>query len=159
MTRREAENRRIDKARPALACALEAAEWPAVALDVREGMSLEGIARGLRDSDAGESWAHYAVTAVADGCKVSELEAPEPIHLEFSPWRHGGWYVDNVRYPSGAVGCVTRQMLNPKTGKADGKWRIACDSREGDYTYKNREAAARAERGLIAAGILGEEAR
>src|SRR5580700_4881304 len=26
----------------------------------------------------------------------------------YSPWRHGGWYVDNVRYPSGAVGCVSR---------------------------------------------------
>jgi hypothetical protein len=26
----------------------------------------------------------------------------------YSPWRHGGWYVNEVRYPSGAVGCVSR---------------------------------------------------
>lgn len=73
----------------------------------------------------------------------------------YSRWRHGGWYVDNVRYPSGAVGCVTRQMVNPATGKPDGKWRIACDSREGDYTYRTRDEAAAAERDLIAEGVLG----
>jgi hypothetical protein len=68
---------------------------------------------------------------------------------EYSPWRHGGWYVDNVRYPSGAVGCVSRNF-------PDHKWRIACDPRPGsfaggpnDHTYPSREAAARAERDLI----------
>lgn len=25
----------------------------------------------------------------------------------YSSWRHGGWYVHNVRYPSGACGCVS----------------------------------------------------
>ena len=70
---------------------------------------------------------------------------------QYEPWRHGGWYVVNVRYPSGAVGCVTRNMLNPATGKADRKWRIACDDRSTDYTYPNRDAAARAERHLAAA--------
>lgn len=66
----------------------------------------------------------------------------------YEKWRHGGWYVTNVRYPSGAVGCVTRNY-------ADKKWRIACDPREGsypggpnDHTYPNRDAAARAEREL-----------
>lgn len=73
----------------------------------------------------------------------------------YSPWRHGGWYVDNVRYPSGAVGCVSRNY-------ADRKWRIVCDDRgypggPVDYTYANRDAAARAERELIAAGLLGKE--
>jgi hypothetical protein len=68
--------------------------------------------------------------------------------FEYSPWRHGGWYVHNVRYPSGAVGCVSRNF-------EDRKWRIACDSRDGDFTYPSRNAAARAERDLIAAGVLG----
>jgi hypothetical protein len=65
---------------------------------------------------------------------------------EYSKWRYGGWYVDNVRYPSGAVGCVSRNF-------ADRKWRIACDGREGsfpggpnDHTYPSRDAAARAEK-------------
>jgi hypothetical protein len=37
----------------------------------------------------------------------------------FSPWRHGGWYVDNVRYPTGGCGCVSRNY-------PDRKWRIVC---------------------------------
>lgn len=57
---------------------------------------------------------------------------------QYSPWRHGGWYVDNVHYPSGAVGCVSRNF-------PDRKWRIACDDRDSDHTYPNRDAAARAE--------------
>jgi hypothetical protein len=142
------QGKRIDKERPALAIALEAAEWPAVALDVRAGLSLRAIARGLRELGEGDSWAHYAVSALADGGRVSGLERPEPVHLEYEPWRHGGWYVLNVRHPSGAVGCVSRNY-------EDRKWRIVCDEREGDCTYPSREAAARAERGLIAAGLLG----
>lgn len=68
---------------------------------------------------------------------------------EYSPWRHGGWYVDNVRYPSGAVGCVSRNY-------PDKKWRIVCDERiqtngETIYTYPNRDAAARAEQALAVA--------
>ncbi len=59
----------------------------------------------------------------------------------FSPWRHGGWYVDNVRYPSGAVGCVSRNY-------ADGKWRIVCES--SGTPFPSRDAAARAERVLAA---------
>jgi hypothetical protein len=60
---------------------------------------------------------------------------------EFSPWRHGGWYVDNIRYPSGAVGCVSRTY-------PDGRWRIVCDERTGDRTYPSRVGAAQAERYL-----------
>lgn len=73
-----------------------------------------------------------------------------PSEFSYSPWRHGGgWYVNNVRYPSGAVGCVFRN-------RSDGLWRIACDSRglEKDFTYKSRNEAAAAERDLIAAGVL-----
>ena len=69
----------------------------------------------------------------------------------YSPWRHGGWYVLTVRYPSGAVGCVSRNY-------PDGKWRIVCDERRlgvalgqpGDFTFPSRDAAADAEAALIA---------
>lgn len=67
----------------------------------------------------------------------------------YSRWRHGGWYVDNVRYPDGSCGCVSRNF-------DDKRWRIVCDSRRtdigkpGDFTYPNRDAAARAERDLVA---------
>ncbi|MER7331709.1 MULTISPECIES: hypothetical protein [unclassified Micromonospora] len=69
----------------------------------------------------------------------------------YSPWRHGGWYVTNVRYPSGASGCVSRNY-------PDRKWRIVCDSRpfEQAPTFPNRDAAARAERDLIRAAAEPE---
>lgn len=68
---------------------------------------------------------------------------------QFSRWRHGGWYVNNVTYPSGACGCVSNNY-------PDKKWRIACDDRRsvlgdsGDFTFKTRDAAGRAERELVA---------
>lgn len=63
-----------------------------------------------------------------------------PTKFSYTPWRHGGWYVHDVRYPSGAVGCVSRNYH-------DRKWRIACDPRgfENGPTFKNRDEAARAE--------------
>ena len=66
--------------------------------------------------------------------------AAPPQSFAYSRWRHGGWYVHNVRYPSGAVGCVSRNY-------ADRKWRIACDPRpfEQQPTFKCRDDAARAE--------------
>lgn len=72
----------------------------------------------------------------------------------YTRWRHGGWYVRNTIYPGGSSGCVSRNY-------EDGKWRIVCDSRrknlheEGDFTYPTRDAAARAERDLVAQGIIG----
>jgi hypothetical protein len=57
---------------------------------------------------------------------------------EYERWRHGGWYVTNVTYPSGAVGCVSNNY-------PDRKWRIACGRPESE-TYPSRDAAARAER-------------
>jgi hypothetical protein len=72
--------------------------------------------------------------------KMSETEAAlSAFEPEFAPWRHGGWYVTNVHYPSGAVGCVSRNY-------PDGKWRIACDHPH-DETFPTRDAAARAEYG------------
>lgn len=80
-----------------------------------------------------------------------ETPAPAPAPVDnwtpqYSRWRHGGWYVDNVRYPSGAVGCVSRNY-------PDRKWRIVCDRRPFDEapTFASRDAAARAERDLARA--------
>jgi hypothetical protein len=58
----------------------------------------------------------------------------------YSAWRHGGWYVHEVRYPSGACGCVSRNY-------PDKKWRIACDPRpfEQQPTFNSRDEAAAAE--------------
>ena len=63
-----------------------------------------------------------------------------PNRFLFSRWRHGGWYVDNVRYADGACGCVSRNYT-------DGKWRVVCDPRPFDQrpTYSSRNAAALAE--------------
>lgn len=72
----------------------------------------------------------------------------------YSRWRHGGWYVHSVRYPSGACGCVSRNY-------PDRKWRIVCDPRrstiggEGDFTFKDRDSAARAEYELALSMFAG----
>jgi len=66
----------------------------------------------------------------------------------FSRWRHRGWFVDNLQYPSGAVGCVSNNY-------PDRKWRIVCDPRpfEERPTFKTRREAAYAERELIASQV------
>jgi hypothetical protein len=95
-------------------------------------------------------------TALPD---VAEQPTRQSWQATYEPWRHGGWYVTNVRYPSGAVGCVSRNY-------GDRKWRIACDPRDGsfpggpnDHTYPSREAAARAERDIAAARCRFETTR
>lgn len=74
---------------------------------------------------------------------VAKLGAPLPTFEqcaawvpEYSKWRHGGWYVTNVRYPGGATGCVSNNY-------ADRKWRIVCG--EIHVPFPSRDAAARAE--------------
>lgn len=75
---------------------------------------------------------------------TAPLHSPPPgWQPAYSRWRHGGWYVHNVRYPGGACGCVSRNY-------ADRRWRIVCDPRnQGDLkthvTFPSRDAAARAE--------------
>ena len=62
----------------------------------------------------------------------------------YERWRHGGWYVTNVQWPSGAAGCVSQNY-------ADGKWRIVCDPRPFATapTFSSRDEAAYAERDLV----------
>jgi len=80
---------------------------------------------------------------------VSEPASPE-WRPEYSRWRHGGWHVDNIRYPTGGCGCVSNNY-------PDKKWRIACDDRRmnlgepGDYTFSTRDTAARAEYEMVQA--------
>jgi hypothetical protein len=65
----------------------------------------------------------------------------------YTRWRHGGWYVGGVRYPSGACGCLGSDY-------PDKRWRIVCDDRRqashepGDVTLRSRDEAARAEQVL-----------
>ena len=66
----------------------------------------------------------------------------------YEKWRHGGWYVTNVRYPSGAIGCVSRNY-------PDRRWRIVCDARSTPPTFTSRDAAARAERQIAFALAVG----
>lgn len=62
----------------------------------------------------------------------------------YSKWRHGGWYVHNIRYPSGACGCVSRNY-------PDRKWRIVCHPApfKEQPTFPTRDAAAIAERAIV----------
>lgn len=62
------------------------------------------------------------------------------VRFTYSKWRHGGWYVHGVRYPDGAVGCVSNNYQ-------DKKWRIVCDPRpfESRPTFRTRGDAAAAE--------------
>lgn len=61
---------------------------------------------------------------------------------EYSRWRHGGWYVHNVRYPSGAIGCVSNNY-------PDRKWRVVCGPH--NVTFASRDAAAKAEYLMVTA--------
>lgn len=82
----------------------------------------------------------FAVAPEGEAAPPVEIASP-PTKFFYSPWRKGGWYVDNVRYPSGACGCVSRNY-------ADGKWRIACHPRasyDDAPTFKTRDEAALAE--------------
>ena len=62
----------------------------------------------------------------------------------YSHWRHGGWYVSNLYYPSGAVACVSRNF-------PDKKWRGVCNVRphEDQPTFRNRDEAAHEERAYV----------
>jgi Ni,Fe-hydrogenase I small subunit len=60
---------------------------------------------------------------------------------EYERWRHGGWYVSNINYPQGCVGCVSNNY-------PDKKWRIVSDER---FTFSSRDDAAKAEAMIVLA--------
>ncbi|WP_298434879.1 hypothetical protein [Ottowia sp.] len=98
----------------------------------------EGIAKAIQAQSR-------CTGAVAFDVALRLVDPSRP--FAYSRWRHGGWYVSDVRYPSGACGCVSNNYL-------DKKWRIVCDGRRqdlnepGDVTFRSREEAARAEQVL-----------
>jgi hypothetical protein len=62
---------------------------------------------------------------------------------QYSQWRHGGWYVHNIRWPNGGCGCVSNNY-------PDKKWRIVCHpDPDGGPTFKTRDEAAKAELKLV----------
>lgn len=82
----------------------------------------------------------------ADGrLKVNHPPAV-PTTFTYSRERNSGWYVHEVRYASGAVGCVSRNY-------GDRRWRIVCDPREFDVapSFDTRDEAAAAEFRLVQA--------
>jgi hypothetical protein len=80
--------------------------------------------------------------------EIADFVAPDPdFEPQYEWWRHGGWLVLGVRHKNGGVGCVSRNY-------PDRKWRIVCDSRGDEHTYKNRDEAARAEYALTLAGVI-----
>lgn len=136
---RDACKRQLDKGRPLDTLNIDAivtrAVQDAAALLPCPDDVFEGIAQAIQAQShctAGEAFEQ--VLHMADPNRM----------FTYSPWRHGGWYVSGVRYPSGACGCVSRNY-------PDRKWRIACDGRRrdlnapGDVTFRSREEAARAE--------------
>jgi hypothetical protein len=80
--------------------------------------------------------------------EITDFIAPDPgFEPQYEKWRGGGWYVFGVRHKNGGCGCVSRNY-------PDRKWRIVCDSRDGDHTYLSRDEAARTEYALCAAGLI-----
>lgn len=113
------------------------------------GAFLPGQTITLIDPDGSVVGEHTFVAAVEDAVDPEQVDEKgvstwQPV---YSPWRHGGWCVSNLRYPGGSCGCVSNNFPQ--------QWRIVCDSRrkelgeEGDFTYPSRDAAARAERELV----------
>lgn len=70
-----------------------------------------------------------------------------PVAFTYEAWRHGGWYVAEVRHENGGSGCVARA--------AGGGWAIACPaSGWEDLRFPNRDAAALAEWAMVTIGRL-----
>ena len=139
---RDACQRQVDKSRPIDHLCIEtivsrALRDVAVCIPCADDV-LEGMVSAI------QAQSHCAPTQAFE--QVLRLVNPAaPLH--YSRWRHGGWYVSGIRYPSGACGCVSSNY-------PDKKWRIVCDDRRqalnepGDVTFGSREAAARAEQVL-----------
>ena len=79
---------------------------------------------------------------------MTTIASSPPTAFTYSRWRHGGWYVGDIRWPNGGCGCVSRNYT-------DRKWRIVCDPRpfESQPTFATRAAAALGEWRLVQAII------
>lgn len=139
---RDACQRHIDRSRPIDHLYIDAI----VSQALRDAASCIPRADEVFDGMASGIQAQSHCTATQAFEQVLRLVNPSaPLH--YSRWRHGGWYVSGIRYPSGACGCVSSNY-------PDRKWRIVCDDRRqalnepGDVTFGSREAAARAEQVL-----------
>ncbi len=137
-------------------------DFPSDTMPTRKAVATAVAAYGLKVESfiaRGPAGGNPNADLIGDDSRIRKfLEAfsADPAHdatrivsneFSYDPWRHGGWYVGGagMRYPNGGCGCVSRNY-------ADGKWRIACDPRPfaEQPTFPNRDAAARAERELIA---------
>lgn len=139
---RDACQRQVDKSRPIDHLYIDAI----VSQALRDAATCILCADEVLDSMASAIQAQSHCTATQAFEQVLRLVNPTT-PLYYSRWRHGGWYVSGIRYPSGACGCVSSNY-------PDRKWRIVCDDRRqalnepGDVTFGSREAAARAEQVL-----------
>ncbi len=48
----------------------------------------------------------------ADVFTPNYTRIPPPVAFDYSRWRHGGWYVHNIRYPGGGCGCVSNNFTD-----------------------------------------------
>lgn len=118
-----------------------------------EGRKSVTLLLTIKFKSSSAEWRSASLLNLTEALDTNEAWSPS-----FSEWRHGGWYVTNVRYPNGAIGCVSNNY-------PDGKWRIACDTRRdslnepGDFTFNSREEAAKAERELVRVEALSIQAK
>lgn len=91
----------------------------------------------------GETWAEYDERINMPWRQVRrEFMARDDWEPVYEPWRHGGSYVSNIVYPSGAVGCIVSARHS-----ATGRFHVACGPAElTEVKHKTRRAAAFAER-------------
>ena len=86
---------------------------------------------------------------------VNEMPSKEEIQKRIQMYSNPDFpidYVDrrgpnsytNVRYPSGAVGCITSARYT-----ISGRFHITCDPRGTEHSYKTRKEAAHAERQIV----------
>lgn len=103
---------------------------------------------GLGKTAAGDFDGFQCRVCFFESNEIADFVAPDPdFEPAYTSWRHGGWYVHGVSHRNGGIGCVSRNY-------PDRKWRIVCDSRDGEHTYRSRDEAARAEYALTEAGVI-----
>jgi hypothetical protein len=118
-------------------------EYPV--LGIGAGRSETGPGRTLADA---EFDGFQCGTCFYESNEIGDFVDPDPdFEPQYEWWRHGGWLVLGVRHKNGGVGCVSRNY-------PDRKWRIVCDNRDDEHTYRSRDEAARAEYALTLAGVI-----